>query len=145
MKISTKGRYALRILIDIALNSNNSYISIKEISGRQGISIKYMETIVNMLTKGGFLISLRGHSGGYKLSMPADKIIVGDVLRYVEGSLAPIPCLETQENHCEMADKCPTVDFWKGLYDVVNEYVDRFTIGDFSKKFENDNSDYYCI
>lgn len=97
MKVSTKGRYALRILIDLAINAKDGYISIKSISERQKISIKYMETIVGMLNKGGFLNSLRGHSGGYKLSRPASNIVVGDVLRFIEGSLAPIPCLETEE------------------------------------------------
>ncbi len=145
MKISTKGRYALRILIDLAINSRDKYISIKEISERQQISIKYMETIVGMLNKGGYLSSLRGHAGGYKLSRSADKIVVGDVLRYIEGPLAPIPCLESGTPNCDRADQCKTLPFWQGLYNTVTEYVDKFTIDDLAKMGDNDNSDFYCI
>lgn len=144
MKISTKGRYALRILIDIANNSSDKYISTKEISERQHISIKYMETIVGILNRGGFLISLRGHSGGYKLSKNANEILVGDVLRYIEGPLTPISCLENGENSCEMAENCSTLPFWQGLYDVINEYVDKFTIEDLVN-MGNNNVGYYCI
>lgn len=145
MKVSTKGRYALRILIDLAINAKDKYISIKEISERQQISIKYMETIVGMLNKGGFLISLRGHAGGYKLSRPADKIIVGDVLRYIEGPLAPIPCLESETLNCDRANQCKTLPFWKGLYEAITEYVDKFTIEDISQMGNESNSDFYCI
>ena len=145
MKVSTKGRYALRILIDLAINAKDGYISIKSISERQKISIKYMETIVGMLNKGGFLNSLRGHSGGYKLSRPASNIVVGDVLRFIEGSLAPIPCLETEENTCELASLCQTLPFWKGLYTVVTNYVDKFTIEDLIEMNDTNKGDFYCI
>lgn len=109
------------------------------------ISIKYMETIVGMLNKGGFLNSLRGHSGGYKLSRPASNIVVGDVLRFIEGSLAPIPCLETEENTCELASMCQTLPFWKGLYTVVTNYVDKFTIEDLIEMNDTNKGDFYCI
>lgn len=145
MKVSTKGRYALRILIDLAVNAEDNYVSIKSISERQKISIKYMETIVGMLNKGGFLNSLRGHSGGYKLSRNADNIVVGDVLRYIEGSLAPIPCLESEINSCEMANVCHTLPFWQGLYSVVTNYVDNFTIKDLVDMNGADKGDFYCI
>lgn len=145
MKISTKGRYALRILIDLAINGEDRYISIKEISERQQISIKYMETIVGMLNKGGFLNSLRGHAGGYKLSRSPENISAGDVLRYIEGPLAPIPCLGNGEVNCDKAKSCKTLPFWKGLYSVITEYVDRFSIADLARMGEDDNSDFYCI
>ena len=145
MKISTKGRYALRILVDLAINSKDKFISIKEISERQNISIKYMETIVGMLNKGGFLQSLRGHSGGYKLSRPAENIVVGDVLRYIEGPLAPIPCLEGEVVTCDRASSCQTLPFWEGLYKVVTEYVDNFTIADLATMGNDSNGDLYCI
>lgn len=144
MKISTKGRYALRILIDLAVYGKDRYISIKEISERQQISIKYMETIVGMLNKGGFINSLRGHAGGYKLSRSPKEISVGDVLRYVEGPLAPIPCLEKDKVDCERAESCKTLPFWQGLYKVVTDYVDKYSIDDLSK-MGDDNSDFYCI
>jgi Rrf2 family protein len=145
MKFTTKGRYALRILVDIAINSNNTYISIKEISERQGISTKYMETIVSMLNKGGFLVSLRGHSGGYKLSRPADNIVVGDVLSYIEGSIAPIPCLEGESNSCENARDCLTLPFWKGLDQVIRNYLYGYTIQDLVDQSRELSGDFYCI
>jgi Rrf2 family protein len=145
MKFTTKGRYALRILVDIALNSNDNYISIKEISERQGISTKYMETIVSMLNKGGFLNSLRGHAGGYKLSRPAEKIIVGDVLSYIEGTIAPIPCLDEEVNTCEKANECMTLPFWKGLDDVIKNYMYSYTIQDFIDRSKELSGDFYCI
>lgn len=145
MKFTTKGRYALRILIDIAMSNSDRFISIKEISERQKISTKYMETIVSMLNKGGFLISLRGHAGGYKLSRPAKDIIAGDVLRYIEGSVAPIPCLEADVNNCDRADQCMTLPFWKGLGDVVNKYLDSYTIQDFIDDAQKQSADFYCI
>lgn len=145
MKISTKGRYALRILADLAINSKDKFISIKEISERQNISIKYMETIVGMLNKGGFLQSLRGHSGGYKLSRSAENIVVGDVLRYIEGPLAPIPCLEGGEVNCERASSCQTLPFWEGLYRVITDYVDNFTIADLATMGGTSKGDFYCI
>lgn len=130
MKISTKGRYALRIMLDLAQNSDGEYIPLKEISSRQGITIKYMEQIVPMLTKAGLIRSLRGNNGGYMLSRKPEEYTVGEILRCAEGSLAPIACLEDETNQCPRSESCNTLVFWKGMRDVIYEYADSKTLGD---------------
>lgn len=130
MKISSKGRYALRMMIDIAQHNTNQWVSIKDISKRQGISIKYLEQIVTNLTKSGLLISSRGSQGGYMLAKSPDQYTVGQILRVIEGNLAPAACLETDENRCERRSICPTIKFWEGLHNVINNYVDSVTLQD---------------
>ena len=130
MKISSKGRYALRMMIDIAQHNTGEWISLKDISERQGISVKYLEQIVTNLTKSGLLISSRGAQGGYMLAKSPDKYTVGQILRAVEGNLAPVACLETDVNQCERLSICPTIGFWEGFYNVINNYVDSFTLQD---------------
>jgi Rrf2 family protein len=130
MKISSKGRYALRMMIDIAQHNTGDWVSIKDISERQGISIKYLEQIVTNLTKVGFLISSRGPQGGYMLAKAADKYTAGQILRVLEGKFAPVACLETDINQCERCSICPTINFWEGLYNVINNYVDSVTLQD---------------
>lgn len=130
MKISTKGRYALRIMLDLAQNSKGEYIPLKEISSRQGITIKYMEQIVPMLTKAGLVRSLRGNNGGYMLSREPEEYTVGEILRCAEGSLAPIACLEDEPNRCPRREQCNTIAFWEGMRDVVYEYADGKTLKD---------------
>ena len=143
MKISTKGRYALRMMIDIALHNTGEWISLKDISNRQGISIKYLEQIVTSLTKSGLLLSSRGSQGGYMLAKPPEKYSVGQILRVIEGNFAPVACLESDENNCERRSICPTIDFWEGLYDVINKYMDSFTLQDLAdSQIENEGSDY---
>ncbi len=132
MKISTKGRYALRVMIDLALNSNEKYITSKEIAKRQGISIKYLEQIIAMLNKAGYLETARGTAGGYKLAKKPSECIVGDILKATEGDLTPIDCL-TEEGKCERQNDCKTYSFWKGLDDVINEYVNNKTLEDLIK------------
>lgn len=132
MKISTKGRYALRVMIDLAMNSNGKYISLKEIAERQEISNKYLEQIISLLNKAGYLETARGNSGGYKLAKPPKKYTVGDILRATEGDLAPTYCL-TEEGDCTRRKGCKTYSFWKGLDDVINEYVDGTTLQDLIK------------
>ena len=129
MKISTKGRYALRVMIDLALNDNGKYISLKEISERQEISNKYLEQIIALLNKAGFLETARGNTGGYKLSKKPKEYIIGDILRATEGDLTPIYCL-TEEGECNRQKDCKTFSFWKGLDDVINEYIDGKTLED---------------
>ena len=131
MKISTKGRYALRIMIDLANQDPEVYTPLKEISSRQGISIKYLEQIVPLLTRAGYLKSLRGNSGGYRLAKLPAEYNVGDILRTTEGDLAPIACLEGEENDCPRKDACTTLSFWEGLKTVINDYVDSKTLADF--------------
>lgn len=128
--ISTKGRYALRLMIDISSYSNGSPVTLKDISKRQDISIKYLEQVVSLLVKRGFLISVRGNNGGYLLSRSPKEYTAGDIIRCAEGTLAPVSCLQTDCNVCPRRDICSTIDFWKGFYDVVNNYVDSVTLDD---------------
>lgn len=140
MKISTKGRYALRLMIDIALHSDEGNVSIKDVSERQDISVKYLEQIVSALSKAGFLRSHRGSQGGYRLAKKPEEYTVGDILRVTEGDMAPVACLEGEVNECPMADKCLTLGFWEGLNKTVNDYLDSTTIADLIKN--NKDSDY---
>jgi Rrf2 family protein len=126
--ISTKGRYALRLMIDIASYSDGKPVSLKDISKRQDISIKYLEQVVSLLVKRGLLVSVRGNNGGYLLAKPASEYTAGDIIRCSEGTLAPVACLQTDCNSCVRKDICSTIDFWKGFYDVVNNYVDSITL-----------------
>ncbi len=132
MKISTKGRYALRVMVDLALNSNGEYITLKEIATRQGISNKYLEQIISLLNKAGYLETARGTSGGYKLAKKPNECIIGDILKATEGDLTLIDCL-TQEGKCIRQKYCKTYSFWKGLDDVINEYVNSKTLDDLIK------------
>ena len=135
MKISTKGRYALRMMIDIAENCNDrERVPLKEISERQMISVKYLEQIVPNLTRAGLLRSERGSGGGYSLARSPDQYTVGEILRVIEGKLAPVACLEDEINLCERKDFCKTVSFWEGLYSLIDEYVDSATLQDFVGK-----------
>lgn len=129
MKISTKGRYALRVMIDLALNNNGKYISLKDIAERQEISNKYLEQIISLLNKAGYLETARGNTGGYKLAKEPKEYIVGDILRATEGDLAPIYCL-TENDECDRQKGCKTYSFWKGLDDVINKYIDSKTLED---------------
>ena len=130
MKISTKGRYGLRVMIDIASHSEEEYIALKDIAARLNITVKYLEQIVAPLNKAGFLSSMRGNSGGHKLALSPDDCKVGDILRVMEGNLSPVECVASGEVECPLAESCATVSFWKGLDDVVNNYIDSYTLAD---------------
>lgn len=132
MKISTKGRYALRVMIDLAINSNGKYISLKDIAKRQEISNKYLEQIISLLNRAGYLETARGNTGGYKLAKQANEYVIGDILRATEGDLSPIYCL-TENGECDKQKKCKTYSFWKGLDTVINDYVDSKTLEDLIK------------
>ncbi len=129
MKISTKGRYALRVMIDLAMNDNGEFISLKDISKRQGVSVKYLEQIVSLLNKQGLLQTARGNNGGYKLNKEVDKYTVGEILRAAEGDMSPITCVK-EEAKCDKKAVCLTYNFWKGLDDAINEYIDSKTLAD---------------
>ena len=131
MKVSTKGRYALRIMIDIAKNSKDDYVSIHSISERQDISNKYIEQIVSKLTKANLLTTLRGHTGGYKLSRKPSEYKVGEILRVAEGDLNVIDCVK--DNNCPRKNVCSTYYFWEGLDRVINEYADSYTLEELIK------------
>ncbi|MCF2668356.1 RrF2 family transcriptional regulator [Faecalicatena contorta] len=130
MKISTKGRYALRIMIDLARHDEGSYIRLKDIAERQNITLKYMEQIMPLLTKAGYVRSYRGNNGGYMLARKPEEYTVGDILRTTEGSMAPIACIEDRPNRCPRCEECTTLPFWEGLWKVINEYTDRYTLAD---------------
>ena len=130
MKISTKGRYALRLMLDIALNDAKTPVRIKDIAERQQISDKYLEQIVSSLNKAGFVKSLRGPQGGYRLTKKPEEYTVGMILRLREGSLAPVACLDDDINNCTRADRCPTLILWEKLYDAISEVVDNITLAD---------------
>ena len=130
MKISTKGRYALRMLIDLAEHSNCGFIALKDIAQRQGISKKYLEQIIPIFNKSDILKANRGSQGGYMLAKSPDKYTVGEILRLTEGSLAPVACLEHDPIECERSDRCATLPIWQGLNRVINEYLDGITLQD---------------
>ena len=130
MLISTKGRYALRMLVDLAEHQNDGYVALKDIAKRQGISKKYLEQIVPLLNKSDILRTNRGFNGGYRLAKSPDKYTVGDILRITEGSLSPVACLENDPIQCERSSQCVTLPVWKGLYRVINEYLDDITLQD---------------
>ena len=130
MKISTKGRYALRLMIDLAQHDAAGYIPLRDISRRQEISAKYLEQIVVQLSRAGLVTATRGAQGGYQLARHPAQYTVGEILRITEGSLAPVACLEHDPVECPRAEDCITLDFWRGLYDAVNRYVDSVTLDD---------------
>ena len=130
MKISSKGRYALRLLIDIAENERAGRVSIRDVAGRQEISIKYLEQIVPHLTKAKLLRSARGAQGGYSLAKPPEQYTAGEILRAVEGDLSPVACLADGKNLCERAQDCRTLGFWTGLHQAIQAYVDGVTLRD---------------
>ncbi len=124
MKISTKGRYALRLMLDLAEHNTGEYISLKDISERQNVTVKYLEQIVTSLTRAGFLRSQRGNNGGYRLARQPSEYTIGEILRVMEGNLEPIACLENYPNDCPRAEECVTLPFWIGLSKVINDYHD---------------------
>ena len=130
MKISTKGRYALRLMCDIAMNQNGNPIPLKEIAERQNISVKYLEQIVIILSRAGFLKSIRGAQGGYKLVNSPDYYTVGMILRLTEGSIAPVSCLDDEINNCPRVNECQTLFVWENIYKAICDVVDNITIQD---------------
>lgn len=130
MVISTKGRYALRLMLDIAMQGGDSPVPLHDIAERQGISFKYLEQIVPPLTKAGYLKSVRGANGGYLLTKSPSEITTGDILRAGEGNLAPVACLANEDIDCPRADLCITLPFWRGLDDAIAAYIDSVTLED---------------
>ncbi|MDO4890810.1 MAG: Rrf2 family transcriptional regulator [Coriobacteriaceae bacterium] len=128
MKISTKGRYALRLMIYIAEKDEGSVTTLREVSEAQAISVKYLEQLVSSLTAAGLLAGHRGARGGYSLKRPAEEITAGDIIRASEGSTAPVACLEDDFGVCPRQDVCETLEFWKGLDDVIDGYLDGVTL-----------------
>lgn len=136
MLISSKGRYALRVMLDLAENSQGQFIPLKDITERQNISKKYLESIMVILSKAGFVEAMHGKGGGYKLSREPESYKVGDILRLTEGTLAPVACLEKDAKPCEKADVCKTLPLWTGLNKVIGEYLDDISLEDILLKSE---------
>ena len=130
MMISTKGRYALRVLIDMAEHQTDGYIPLKEIAKRQDISEKYLESIVKSLVKGGVVEGMRGKGGGYRLTMPPKAYTIGSILRLTETSLEPVGCIESGSTSCPKASECRTIGMWMKLGEIVNDYLDSITLED---------------
>lgn len=130
MMISTKGRYALRVMIDLAEHPGVRFIPLKDIARRQEISEKYLEMILRSLVDGNFLTGIRGKGGGYRLSRAPESYTVGSILRLTEGNLAPVACLEENAPACPRKDFCRTLPLWKGLEKTVYDYLDSYTLAD---------------
>lgn len=130
MQISTKGRYALRLMIDLAVHNTGELVKIKEIAARQNISEKYLEQIISVLKKAGYVRSLRGSQGGYMLSKAPKEYTVGMILRLTEGSMAPVSCLEDEINQCARAQECVTLRLWRMLNQAIEDVIDHVTLQD---------------
>ncbi|MBR1912073.1 MAG: Rrf2 family transcriptional regulator [Treponema sp.] len=134
MMISTRGRYALRVLVDIAEHQNvEGYLALSGIAERQGISKKYMESIMTMLSKAGFVDAVHGKGGGYRLNRSPKEYTVLDILNVTEGSLAPVACLSDEDFDCDRKIECRTLPLWEGLFNVVSEYLKKYTLADLMK------------
>ena len=143
MKISTKGRYALRLMLDLAMNSAGQPVSLKDVAKRQEISDKYLEQIISVLNRAGYVRSVRGAQGGYLLRKAPEEYTVGMILRLTEGSLAPVPCIEEDnEVECDKREECVTVILWKKINDAVNSVVDHTTLQDLVDWQREKNGDY---
>jgi Rrf2 family protein len=145
MKISTKGRYSLRMLVDLAEHKDNGYIALKDIAERQGISKKYLEQIVTLLNRSDILRTNRGYQGGYMLAQAPSQYTVGQILRVTEGGIYPVTCLEDNPNQCERSGQCKTLAIWQGLSNVIAEYLDGITLQDILDNYQNVGADEYYI
>ncbi len=133
MMISTKGRYALRVMVDLSEHSAGAYIPLKDIAERQKISQKYLESIMTVLSKAGFVDALHGKGGGYRLNRAPDEYTVGSVLKLTEGTLAPVACLEDSHNKCDRAANCRTLPMWIELDRLIDHYLEGITVGDLAE------------
>ena len=140
--VSTRGRYALRVMRDLAEHNNGSYIPMKDVATRQELSLKYLERILPTLTKAKLIEGVHGKGGGYKLTRLPENYTVGEILRLTEGDLAPVACLSPDAEPCERASECRTLKMWKGFYDITNKYFDGISIADLANTA---SGDYYVI
>ena len=145
MKISTRGRYALRLMLDLAVNHTGENISIKDIASRQEISVKYLEQIITQLNKAGYVHSTRGAQGGYVLAKAPKDYTVGMILRLMEGDFAPVSCLEAEENCCDRADFCVTVEVWAKIQNAIESVVDHITLEDLVNRYHEKTQINYNI
>lgn len=139
--ISTKGRYALRVMVDLAKHQDEGFVPLKEIAQRQEISEKYLEAVLKVLVRERILVGLRGKGGGYKLGKPPEQYKVGTILRLTEGELAPVACLESHALPCSRAAQCRTLPMWEKFDQVVTEFFDGYTIADLMRSADGENND----
>lgn len=144
MKISTKGRYALRLMLDLAVYNTGEPVSLKDVARRQEISEKYLEQIISLLNKAGFVRSIRGAQGGYMLTRDPAEYTVGAILRLTEGDLAPVSCVGTGSTICNRKDGCVTVRIWEMISDAISGVVDHITLADMMG-WQEEQGDQYCI
>ncbi|MCM1056061.1 MAG: Rrf2 family transcriptional regulator [Firmicutes bacterium] len=142
MKISTRGRYAFRMMVDLAQHYNEGFIALKDISARQNISKKYLEQIIPFFNRSNLLLANKGHMGGYQLARHPSEITVREILESAEGSLTPVSCMENTPNLCENADSCMTLPVYQGLYKVILDYLDGITLSDVISR-KRDSCEYY--
>ncbi|HKM22868.1 MAG TPA: Rrf2 family transcriptional regulator [Lachnospiraceae bacterium] len=145
MMISTRGRYAVRVMLDLAIHDTGEYIKVKQIAKRQDISEKYLEQIIAILQKAGYVHSVRGAQGGYRLAKEPKEYTVGMILRLTEGSLSPVACLSSDENECKRCDTCDTLAVWKDLEQAINNVVDHVTIADLLEQHQERVGSQYVI
>ncbi len=145
MRISTRGRYALRMLLDLAENQGDGFVALKDVAGRQEVSKKYLEQIIPILNRSGLLHTSRGFQGGYRLAVAPEQLRVGDVLRATEGDLAPVACLEKKPNDCRRSGECATLFLWEGLERVVTDYLDSVTLRDILERKHASAGNNYVI
>ncbi len=144
MKISTKGRYALRMLLDLAEHRDQGFIPLRDIAERQDISKKYLEQIVPILNRAGLLSASRGFQGGYRLSRRPEEYTVGEILRISEGDLVPVACLSEETTNCERSEKCATLPVWEGLHRVIVEYLNGITLQDILSQYPERSNEGRC-
>lgn len=142
MRISTKGRYALRLMLDLGLYNTGNPVALKDIAKRQNISEKYLEQIISTLNKAGFVRSIRGAQGGYVLTRQLSEYTVGDILRLTEGELTPVDCAVNDGAYCENRNQCVTINVWNKLYAAINDVVDGITLADLVEWSNQQNGDY---
>ena len=142
MQISTKGRYALRLMLDLAVHNTGELVKIKDISARENISEKYLEQIISSLKKAGYVKSLRGAQGGYMLAREPETYTVGTILRLTEGSMKTVACLEAEPNQCRRAGECVTLRLWKMLDEAIEGVLDKVTLQDLKDWYEEMGNDY---
>lgn len=140
MMISTRGRYALRVMLDLAQNQSDGYIPMKDVAKRQELSLKYIERIMPVLSKNKLVEGVHGKGGGYRLSYKPQDYKVGDILRLAEGDLAPVACLGCDAKPCERAQNCPTLPMWTQFHRMVNNYFDGITLADLMKTSQPNDS-----
>lgn len=138
MKISTRGRYALRMMVDLAENDGGGYIAMKTVAERQGISLKYMEKILPLFVSAGLVKGVQGKGGGYRLTRAPEEYRAGEILRLAEGGLSPVSCLERGAEPCARMARCPTFPLWHELDRRINEYLDSVTLADLMHPMVND-------